>query len=309
LRESQLRRDFSYGDRARWGRDRNRGGWCFSDELHGWPVSDCTAEALIAVLKLDHFISPEARIPKQHLIEAAEFILSRQNPDGGFGSFERRRGPGWLERFNPTEMFGNCMVEGSYLECTASCVNGLAHFRQRFPNDLRAEVDRAVQRGVSLLLRKQRPDGSWEGSWGVNFTYAILFCVDGLLATKLPLRHSALRRAGEWLLARQKPDGGWGEHWTSCRTGEYVEHPQSQVIMTAWAALALLKMKTNGAAPALHRAVQWLVSQQQSDGDFPERSPAGVFFKTGMLHYALYKNYFPLWMLRAYLAVNSESLG
>ena len=34
-------------------------------------------------------------------------MLARQNADGGFGTYERRRGAAWLEAFNPSEMFGN----------------------------------------------------------------------------------------------------------------------------------------------------------------------------------------------------------
>jgi lanosterol synthase len=256
-------------------------------------------------LKLEPLIPAEERISKEHLVAAAEFILSRQNRDGGFGSFERRRGPKWLERFNPSEMFGNSMVEGSYLECTASCLNGLAHFQRRFPDVLRSEIALAIRRGVCALLRGQRADGSWEGSWGVNFTYSIFFCVEGLLAANLPVDHPAIRRAGAWLLARQKSDGGWGEHWTSCGTREYREHPQSQVIMSAWATLTLLKMRDGAAQVAIQRAVRWLLSRQQSDGDFPEESPAGVFFRTGLLHYTLYKNYFTLWALGRYLGASS----
>ena len=31
---------------------RSAGGWCFSDGAHRWPVSDCTAEALMAILRI-----------------------------------------------------------------------------------------------------------------------------------------------------------------------------------------------------------------------------------------------------------------
>ena len=31
-----------------------RGGWCFSDGEHRWPVSDCTAEAVCALLSLHY---------------------------------------------------------------------------------------------------------------------------------------------------------------------------------------------------------------------------------------------------------------
>ena len=72
-----------------------------------------------------------------------------------------------------------------------------------------AAIDRAVQRGVRFLLDAQRPDGSWEGFWGVNFTYAIMYAVDGLLAACVPARHPAIRRACDWLISKQRADGGF----------------------------------------------------------------------------------------------------
>ena len=108
------------------GRDSILGVWCFSDCQHRWPVSDCTAESLSAILAAHQWpglIPDDDKIPASRLALAAEFILSRQNSDGGFGTYERRRGGRFLEAINPSEMFGQCMTELSYLECTASAVS------------------------------------------------------------------------------------------------------------------------------------------------------------------------------------------
>jgi len=302
LRDSQILTEVGE-DRVRcWrARDCNRGGWCFSDEIHAWPVSDCTGEVLRAMLELDPFVPDAERMIESKWTAAADFILSRQNSDGGFGSFERRHGPTWLELLNASEMFAGCMVDGSYVECTASCIGGLAGFQRRFPEFRRKQIDRAIKHGVRWLLAQQRADGSWEGAWGVNFIYATYFSIEGLLTTGLPAHHPAVQRASGWLLDRQMSDGGWGEHWNSCLSGEYCVHPQSQVIMTAWALLALLRIGDQRARPAVERGIRWLLGKQFSNGDFPEQSPAGVFFRTGLLHYRLYKNYFPLWAIAAYL--------
>ena len=40
------------GDFKRMFRHISKGGWTFSNKDHGWPVSDCTAEALL-VIKVD----------------------------------------------------------------------------------------------------------------------------------------------------------------------------------------------------------------------------------------------------------------
>ncbi|MBI5477369.1 MAG: 2,3-oxidosqualene cyclase [Deltaproteobacteria bacterium] len=298
LRDSQMREEIP--DRERWFRDRRLGGWCFSDEHHQWPVSDCTAEAITAALAAAPHVPADERIPDRWLDEAAAFVLSRQNDDGGFGSYERNRGTLALEAVNPSEMFGNCMVELSYVECTASCVKGLARFRAAVPaSPRRGALDRALQRGIRFLLDAQRPDGSWEGFWGINFTYAIMYAVEGLRAAGVPAGHPAIRRACDWLISKQRPDGGWGEHYTSCLKREYVEHERSQVIMTAWALMALLAAE-DPRREAIERGVRLLAARQRDGGDFPKEGVGGVFFNTAMHHYCLYKDTFSAWALGRY---------
>jgi lanosterol synthase len=38
--------------------------------------------------------------------DAVDVMLSLQNSDGGFASYEIIRGPQWLEWLNPAEVFG-----------------------------------------------------------------------------------------------------------------------------------------------------------------------------------------------------------
>ncbi|MFV1978378.1 MAG: FAD-dependent monooxygenase, partial [Myxococcota bacterium] len=118
-----------------------KGGWCFASVWHGWPVSDCTAEALEALLR-----TPTVILDPDDARDAARFILQCQNPDGGFGSYEAQRSRLGLEWLNPAEMFGDSMTEHSYVECTASCIAALTTFRRRFPNYLGAEIEPAIAR-------------------------------------------------------------------------------------------------------------------------------------------------------------------
>src|SRR5207244_3276740 len=49
LRDAQMTSEVP--DYRQQSRDSALGGWCFSSGEHRWPVSDCTAEAICAVLK------------------------------------------------------------------------------------------------------------------------------------------------------------------------------------------------------------------------------------------------------------------
>jgi lanosterol synthase len=300
LKQTQMQEELPSHESQR--REPILGGWCFSDGEHRWAVSDCTAEALTAILQLHEAgLAPmgAGRIADERIVEAVRFILRRQNADGGFGSYERRRGSVLLEWINPSEMYGNCMTERSYTECTASCVGALARFRTAFPTVWQEEIDDAIARGVALLRSRQLADGSYLGFWGVNFTYGCFHVIEALRAVGVPARDPAIARAAEWLLTKQKADGGWGEHWKSALTDEYTEHPESQAAMTAWALLALLE-----ALPAddkaIRRGIECLRKLQLTDGSWPRQSQSGVFFATALLDYRLYKDDFSTWALARY---------
>lgn len=289
-------------DYSAFWRDMSVGGWCFSDGRHRWPVSDCTAEALSALLFLyerpdDYPIAQP--FPAERLQSAVRFILSRQNADGGFGTYERRRAGRLLEMVNPSEMFGQCMTELSYIECTASSLAALSHYRRHHPDFTGGGIDAAIAQAIALLRHAQLADGSWQGFWGINYTYAIFHVAKGLRTAGVPADDPALQAAARWLIGKQRPDGGWGEHYSSCLTGHYVEHSESQPVMTAWALLALLDVVPPD-HPAVVRGFEWLMDRQQGNGDWPRLAVNGVFFGAAMLDYRLYHTYFPAWALARY---------
>jgi len=302
LRATQIGEDLP-PSAADW-RDPIRGGWCFSDGVHRWPVSDCTAEAVAAILAAEAagLVPSDERISAERLGEAVAFILARQNVDGGFGTYERRRGASWLEAFNPSEMFGHCMTERSYVECTASCVGALAELRRARPSLATAALDHAIARGLRFLRRAQRRDGAVLGFWGINATYGLFHFARAVRAAGAPRDDLALAAAARWLMRSQRADGGWGEHHRGALEGRYVEHPESQVVMTSWALLALMEILPPGAA-CIARGVAWLIARQCPDGSWPAEAVNGVFFGAAMLDYRLYRAYFPAWALARYAAL------
>jgi squalene/oxidosqualene cyclase-like protein len=281
-------------DRACAYRDRSRGGWPFSTRAHGWPISDCTAEGLKASMLLAGLVDDP--IPTERLTAATELLLAMQNSDGGWATYEKTRAPAWLERLNPSDCFAGIMIDPSYVECTSACVQALAAFRVRYPGPHDAAIEAAVARGRDFLLRVQRPDGSWEGSWGICFTYGAWFGTWGLRAAGLGADHPALSRAAVFLIAKQLPDGGWGETPESCRSRVYVDSQAGQAVMTSWALMALTAAGF-GVSEPVRRGVAFLTARQRADGSFPDEHIAGVFNKTCAIHYDNYLKIFPLWAL------------
>ena len=292
LRAQQIRVSFD-GYRDAYRVD-PRGGWCFAAGWHGWPVTDCTAEAILGLLAVDGEAADVAA-----LREAVRFMLQGQNRDGGFGTYEPQRSVIGLEWLNPAEMFGDSMTEHSHVECTASCLAALAACRERFPQLIARAEARAITRAGAWLRGAQERDGSWRGAWGVHFIYGTLFGIRGLLAAGARPDDPALRSACRWLLDRQRADGGWGEHYSGCYTGVYVPHDESQVIQSAWALIALLEAR-DADRTAITRGAQYLVDTQREDGTWPRQDMAGVFFRTALLDYVLYRQYFPLHALGLY---------
>ena len=292
LRSQQIDASFD-GFREAYRND-PKGGWCFAGVWHGWPVTDCTAEAVLGILAAD----PEATSTAA-LNNAVRFMLRGQNRDGGFGSYESQRSVVGLEWLNPAEMFGDSMTEHSYVECTASCLAALAACREHFPEITNRAMTSAMSRAEAWLRRTQASDGSWRGVWGVQFIYGTFFGVRGLLASGARHGDPALRLACRWLLDRQRSDGGWGEHYSGCMTGRYVPHEESQVIQTAWALMALLEAGDSNWT-AIARGARFLLDTQDADGAWPKQDMAGVFFRTALLDYVLYRQYFPLHALGLY---------
>ena len=288
-------------DFKRYWRDPAVGGWCFSDGQHRWPVSDCTAEAISGLLSLYEHPRHESltRLDEHRLDQAVKFILSRQNADGGFGTYERRRAGRLLEMINPSEMFGQCMTELSYIECTASSLAALAHYRHHHADLPGGDIDLAIPKAIKLLRQSQLADGSWPGFWGINYTYATFHVAKAFRMAGISPDDSALEKAAAWLKSKQRPDGGWSEHYSSCLEGRYKEHPATQIVMTSWALLALLEIVPADDS-SIQRGIVWLLSQQQPDGGWPRQAVNGVFFGAAMLDYRLYHSYFPVWALTRY---------
>ena len=221
------------------------GSWPFSTAEQGWPVADCTAEGLSATLAIHHSGLVKPVIDEQRIKQAVDIILSYQNTDGGWATYELSRAPKWLERLNPSEVFADIMIDYSWTECTAACVISLLEIQETYPDFKSSEIRKAIIAGLNFILKQQRPDGSWYGGWAVCFTYATWFGVEVICRSRGKgyyddaVLADRITKACAFLVDKQKADGGWGETFESCSKLVYSEAETSQVVNTAWALLTL----------------------------------------------------------------------
>ena len=290
VRDNQIVEDLP--DKEAHYRHRCLGGWPFSTRPHGWPISDCTGEGLKCALALEGRFFPG--VSPFLLNEAVETLLSFQNEDGGFATYELKRGEDWLETLNPSQVFGEIMVDHSYVECTSSCLQALAKAQQRFGPD--ARIEEALRRGAAFIQKKQRADGSFEGSWAVCFTYGTWFSVLGLLAAGVPTSSNAIRRAVAFLLSKQRSDGSWSEHFSSARHRRWLDAECGHVAQTSWALMSLLLGECTD-KEAMRKAARFLVEKQEADGSWAREMMVGIFNKSCLISYDNYRHYFPLWAL------------
>ncbi|RDX66383.1 Cycloartenol synthase, partial [Mucuna pruriens] len=157
IKNSQVLEDCP-GDLNKWYRHISKGAWTFSTADQGWAISDCTCEGLKAALLLSN-IAPDIvgePLDAKRLYDAVNVILSLQNEDGGFATAELTRSYNWMEVafshivwiINPSETFGDIVIDYPYVECTSATIEALTSFRKLYPKHRPEEIQRCIEKAV-----------------------------------------------------------------------------------------------------------------------------------------------------------------
>uniref|UniRef100_A0A803MET3 Terpene cyclase/mutase family member n=1 Tax=Chenopodium quinoa TaxID=63459 RepID=A0A803MET3_CHEQI len=249
-----------------------KGAWTFSTLDHGWQVSDCTAEGLKAALLFAKMFPEleEEKVEAQHLYDAVNVLLSLQSENGGLPAWEAQRTYTWIEKFNPTELFGSALIEREHVECTSSVIQALTLFKEHYPDHR-------------------------YGFWGICFTYATWFAVEALLTSNKNYHNSqAVQRGCEFLLSKQLPDGGWGESYLSSSKEVYtnLKGNKSNVVQTSWALLTLIRAGQWDVDPdPVDRGMRLVINLQYENGDFPPQESTGIFMKSCIVEFSSYREH------------------
>jgi squalene-hopene/tetraprenyl-beta-curcumene cyclase len=312
-----------------WGdwRIKNRagkpGGWAFQFRNPFYPDVDDTAQVLLgfqAFYDRGGTVPAAEEVPQRGCAAAGkpaatgstaaaflvgaydrglEWVLSMQNRDGGWSSYDKNNDRAALNHFPFADH--NAMLDPSCADITGRVLEMLAGAglcaEARGGASSSAGLTRehpAVRRGIEYLKKTQEPDGTWFGRWGIHYIYGSWLALRGLQAVGEPLEEPRYQKAGAWLISCQNPDGGWGE---SCRS--YDDPSQkgkgvSTASQTAWALMALMSLERTN-EPAFRKGIEYLLRSQQEDGNWAEEPFTGTGFpRVFYLKYHLYRTYFPL---------------
>jgi squalene-hopene/tetraprenyl-beta-curcumene cyclase len=271
-------------------------GWAFEYNNEFYPDIDDTAMVMLALAGAR---GSDAAKQKACHKRALDWLLAMQSKDGGWAAFDADNNWEFLSHVPFADH--NAMLDPTCADITGRVLEALAaHGLPRGHH--------AVRRGVEYLVRNQQPDGSWYGRWGVAYIYGTCFALRGLAASGESDREAHVLRAGEWLRSIQNADGGWGESCASYDNGIYTPGP-STPSQTAWAILGLIA-GGDAASISVQHGIEYLLETQRPDGSWEEKPATGTGFpRVFYLNYHLYKDYFPLLALAAFVKAQANLNG
>jgi squalene-hopene/tetraprenyl-beta-curcumene cyclase len=268
--------------------DTEPSGWAFFYKNDHSPDIDDTAMVMLA---LSEARGADSEAQKACHQRALNWLLALQSKDGGWAAFDADNNWEFLTHVPFADH--NAMLDPTCPDITGRVLEALgAHGLTR--------DHRAVQRGVEYLIKHQEQDGSWYGRWGVAYIYGTCFALRGLAAAGEDNREAHVLRGGEWLRCVQNADGGWGESCASYDNDAFTPGP-STYSQTAWAILGLIAGGDFSSRSVQH-GIEYLLETQREDGSWGEELATGTGFpKVFYLNYHMYKDYFPLLALSAYV--------
>ncbi|MFA9556405.1 prenyltransferase/squalene oxidase repeat-containing protein [Evansella sp. AB-rgal1] len=262
-----------------------KGAWSFSHNNSSHPDIDDTQVALRA-------IQPFTFYSKDHLQawnKGLTWLLSMQNKDGGWSSFDKNKGKHLIANL-PIPNIKDTAIDPSTADLTGRTLQFLGKYVKM--NDEHPRVSNAVK----WLLKNQEESGAWYGRWGVCYIYGTWAAVTGLRSVGVLNTHVAIKRAEEWLISVQNTDGGWGESCKSDVERTFVGLPISTLPQTAWALDALISINDEPSVE-INRGITFLLDHVDEVSYPTGGGLPGTFY----INYHSYNTIWPLLAVSHYL--------
>ena len=258
--------------------------WAFEHDNPMYPDTDDTSAVLMAL-----FFAGKRDDPG--FPASVKWLHTMQNPDGGWGAFDRNVNLDILEHLPWADH--NALLDPSTADLTGRIIELYGYLGSH-------KNEKFMYRAIQFLKKCQEPDGSWFGRWGVNYVYGTWQVLVGLRSAGVDMREGWVQKAATWLRSVQNADGGWGESCRSYNDPRLKAQGPSTPSQTAWGLLGLLAAGVSPDDACTRRAADWLTRTQRTDGGWEEKEHTGTGFPgVFYLVYTMYRHYFPLLALQA----------
>jgi squalene-hopene/tetraprenyl-beta-curcumene cyclase len=264
------------------------GAFGFSKHNQHFPDTDDTGNTVyvlekIAKLRGKGMVDPETKLT---LEKAIDWLVSVQNKDGGFGTWDKDV----ISLLDVAANRTGIVLSESIPEHTSRILMMFSEVR-----DWKPEYQASYARAVDFLLNRQLRDGSYEGTWFVDYLFGTAMAMNALgHAPDSPAIEHAINIGVQFVLAHQALDGGFSESPESFVDKKTIPLIASSPAQTGLILNQLMGMleSSNGKKysrelePAIERAVNFLLTTQQADGMWHDGTWTAVTFPK--LEYLIY---------------------
>lgn len=259
------------------------GGFPYSSDFARLPDADTSSEVITAFAGLSNF--------RPRLLKAMAWVLSRQNKDGGFSSWDK----GQIEiKLLAKLAKNNNLFDVSQPHITAHVLSAMAALKLKKPNE--------VKRSIEFLRRKKvqfKSGHGWKGRWEMNYLWATPAVIQGLLDVGVSQDDPLVSNAIIWLKDLQRKDGGWGESSLSFQDPGWAGRSTvSSPSQTAWVLEVLIRVLPCE-DEVLQAGIAWLMKKENKGWT---ETTTIVAVNPGEIYadFPVYPKVFPLKALRDY---------
>jgi squalene-hopene/tetraprenyl-beta-curcumene cyclase len=276
------------------------GGWGFTLHSESYPDLDCTASTLLTLRDVYGDSWEDRGIDFNRGID---WLLVMQNWDGGWGTWDRQAGLfGIFVTMVMKELVSPFVLNESIVDHTTRVLMTLSRFGHTEASSP------SVRRAVRWMKAQRLEDGSWAGTWFVNYVYQTAFALGSLSQVKADMSDAFIQKSLDYIVAKQKIDGGWGESTSSFYFGLYVPlgySSPSQTAMILWGLIHFLEGRNYEYVDYLRvpieNAINFLLASQGADGLWRDPTYAAVVFPgIQFARYPIFHEAITLWVLGKY---------